>query len=77
MANFTGTNSDEIITRPFVSPTVAATGGTLTGGAGNDVAFLGAGNDVLVRNPGDESGVIEGQAGFDTLEFNGSNRSAA
>ncbi len=43
------------------------------GGRGNDVAFLGAGDDTFVWNPGDGSDVVEGQAGFDTLQFNGSN----
>jgi Ca2+-binding RTX toxin-like protein len=64
----------------------ALTGGSgndvLLGGAGNDVvdggrgadqAFLGTGNDTFVWNPGDGSDVVEGQGGFDTLQFNGSN----
>ena len=42
------------------------------GGDGNDVALLGAGNDTFVWNPGDDNDTIEGQAGFDTLLFNGS-----
>ena len=60
---------------------------TLNGGAGNDVLFgsqgddrrrrtgrpLGAGNDVFVWNPGDGSDTVEGQAGFDRLDFNGAN----
>jgi Ca2+-binding RTX toxin-like protein len=41
------------------------------GGAGDDVALLGAGNDVFVWNPGDNNDVVEGQAGIDTLLFNG------
>src|SRR5262245_31775846 len=45
----------------------------VTGGRGNDAAFLGAGNDRFIWNPGDGSDVVEGQSGFDTLEFNGSN----
>jgi Ca2+-binding RTX toxin-like protein len=45
----------------------------VTGGAGNDVAFLGDGDDKFVWNPGDGSDVVEGQAGTDTLVFNGSN----
>jgi Ca2+-binding RTX toxin-like protein len=45
----------------------------VTGGRGNDTAFLGAGNDRFIWNPGDGSDVVEGQSGFDTLEFNGSN----
>ena len=47
----------------------------VTGGAGNDVAFLGDGNDRFIWNPGDGSDIVEGQAGFDTLEFNGSDAS--
>ncbi|MGE5269449.1 MAG: beta strand repeat-containing protein [Thiohalocapsa sp.] len=43
------------------------------GGRGNDVAYLGAGNDRFIWNPGDGSDVVEGQGGFDTLAFNGSN----
>jgi Ca2+-binding RTX toxin-like protein len=45
----------------------------VTGGRGNDTAFLGAGNDRFIWNPGDGSDVVEGQSGFDTLVFNGSN----
>ena len=43
------------------------------GGRGNDVALLGNGNDTFVWNPGDGSDVVEGQAGTDTLLFNGAN----
>jgi Ca2+-binding RTX toxin-like protein len=43
------------------------------GGRGNDVALLGAGDDTFVWNPGDGSDVVEGQAGRDTLLFNGAN----
>jgi Ca2+-binding RTX toxin-like protein len=46
---------------------------TVIGGRGNDIAFLGNGNDTFVWNPGDGSDVVEGQAGTDTLVFNGSN----
>jgi Ca2+-binding RTX toxin-like protein len=45
----------------------------ILGGRGNDTALMGAGNDTFVWNPGDGSDVVEGQAGFDTLQFNGSN----
>ena len=37
------------------------------------MASLGAGNDTFVWNPGDGSDIVEGQAGADTLQFNGSN----
>ena len=43
------------------------------GGRGNDVALLGSGDDVFVWNPGDGSDTVDGQAGFDTLLFNGAN----
>lgn len=45
----------------------------IVGGRGNDSALMGAGNDTFVWNPGDGSDVVEGQAGFDTLQFNGAN----
>jgi Ca2+-binding RTX toxin-like protein len=45
----------------------------VNGGDGNDVALLGAGDDTFVWNPGDDNDVIEGQAGSDTMLFNGSN----
>jgi Ca2+-binding RTX toxin-like protein len=45
---------------------------TITGGAGRDVAFLGSGDDRFVWNPGDGSDLVEGEDGFDTLTFNGS-----
>src|SRR5687768_9397344 len=47
----------------------------VNGGDGDDSAFLGAGDDTFVWNPGDDNDVIEGQAGFDTMLFNGSNAS--
>jgi Ca2+-binding RTX toxin-like protein len=43
------------------------------GGRGDDVAFMGAGDDTFVWNPGDGSDTVEGQAGLDTLQFNGAN----
>jgi Ca2+-binding RTX toxin-like protein len=45
----------------------------ITGGDGFDVAFMGGGDDVFVWSPGDDNDTIEGQAGSDTLAFNGSN----
>ena len=45
----------------------------INGGDGNDVALMGAGNDTFVWNPGDDNDTIEGQAGIDTLLFNGAN----
>src|SRR5262249_54762714 len=44
---------------------------TIIGGRGNDVLIGGAGDDVFVWNPGDGSDTVEGQGGYDTLQFNG------
>jgi Ca2+-binding RTX toxin-like protein len=41
------------------------------GGDGNDTALMGAGDDTFVWNPGDDNDTLEGQAGFDTMLFNG------
>jgi Ca2+-binding RTX toxin-like protein len=41
------------------------------GGDGNDLALMGAGDDSFVWNPGDDNDTLEGQAGVDTLLFNG------
>jgi Ca2+-binding RTX toxin-like protein len=43
------------------------------GGDGSDTALLGSGDDVFVWNPGDDNDLVEGQAGFDSLRFNGAN----
>ena len=45
----------------------------VNGGRGNDAALLGAGDDTFVWNPGDGSDPVEGQAGTDTMLFNGAN----
>ena len=37
------------------------------------MALLGNGNDTFIWNPGDGSDIVEGQAGTDTLVFNGAN----
>jgi Ca2+-binding RTX toxin-like protein len=46
---------------------------TLDGNGGNDRALLGAGDDTFVWDPGDGSDTIEGEAGVDTMRFNGAN----
>jgi hypothetical protein len=51
----------------------SAGGDGVSGGDGNDVALLGAGDDTFVWNPGDDNDTVEGQAGHDTLQFNGAN----
>ncbi|CAG0944615.1 Mannuronan C5-epimerase AlgE5 [Gammaproteobacteria bacterium] len=45
----------------------------IVGGDGNDLALMGAGDDTFVWNPGDDNDTLEGQSGFDTLQFNGAN----
>ena len=60
----------------------AAGAETLLGGDGNDSldgnggqrpGVLGAGDDTFVWDPGDGSDVVEGEAGADTMRFNGAN----
>ena len=46
---------------------------SLDGNRGNDLAVMGAGDDTFVWDPGDGSDTIEGQAGADTMLFNGAN----
>lgn len=46
-------------------------GDLINGGDGNDTALMGAGDDTFVWNPGDDNDIVEGQAGTDTLLFNG------
>jgi Ca2+-binding RTX toxin-like protein len=45
----------------------------INGGDGDDVALMGAGDDSFVWNPGDDNDTLEGQAGADTMLFNGAN----
>jgi Ca2+-binding RTX toxin-like protein len=45
----------------------------INGGDGDDLALMGAGNDTFVWNPGDDNDTVDGQAGTDTLLFNGAN----
>lgn len=51
----------------------SAGGDVIVGGDGNDLILGGDGDDTFVWNPGDDNDTIEGQAGFDTLLFNGAN----
>jgi hypothetical protein len=43
----------------------------ILGGDGNDFALMGAGDDEFIWNPGDDLDTLEGQAGIDTMDFNG------
>ena len=53
--------------------TIIGSGGAdlVNGGHGSDTALMGAGDDVFVWNPGDGSDIVEGEAGHDTMVFNG------
>jgi Ca2+-binding RTX toxin-like protein len=44
---------------------------SIDGNGGNDLGLLGSGNDTFVWDPGDGSDTVEGQAGADTMLFNG------
>ncbi len=69
-----GDGNDTIIGSRGADQLIGGAGNdVVTGGMGNDVAFLGDGNDQFIWNPGDGSDIVEGQAGTDTLVFNGSN----
>jgi Ca2+-binding RTX toxin-like protein len=46
---------------------------SIDGNGGNDLAILGAGDDTFIWDPGDGSDTVEGQAGADTMVFNGAN----
>ncbi|HXD23102.1 MAG TPA: calcium-binding protein, partial [Gemmatimonadaceae bacterium] len=46
---------------------------TFIGGDGDDLALMGAGDDTFIWNPGDDNDTLEGQAGLDTMLFNGAN----
>ncbi|MBA4099827.1 MAG: hypothetical protein C0484_24015 [Rhodospirillum sp.] len=46
---------------------------TVGGGDGDDTAKLGAGNDSFIWRSGDNNDVVEGQAGTDRVQFDGSN----
>ena len=46
---------------------------TVTGGQGPDTALMAGGDDTFIWNPGDGSDIVEGQAGTDTMVFNGAN----
>src|SRR5690349_18907825 len=46
---------------------------TLTGGPGTDPHLGGDGDDLMIWNPGDGSEAVDGEAGNDTFQFNGSN----
>jgi Ca2+-binding RTX toxin-like protein len=46
---------------------------SIDGNGGVDSAFMGAGDDLFVWDPGDASDIVEGEDGADTMLFNGAN----
>ena len=69
-----GEGNDTIIGGDGADTLIGGNGNdVITGGRGIDAATLGAGDDSFVWNPGDASDVVEGDAGNDTLVFNGAN----
>ncbi len=45
----------------------------IDGNRGNDLALMGDGSDTYQWDPGDANDIVEGQAGIDTIRFNGAN----
>lgn len=69
-----GAGNDTITGGDGADLIIGGTGNDIVaGGRGNDTALLGDDDDTFIWNPGDGSDIVEGQAGFDTLEFNGAN----
>jgi Ca2+-binding RTX toxin-like protein len=68
-----GTGNDTILGSNGVDTLLGGDGDDFVDGQqANDVAFLGADNDVFQWDPGDGSDVVEGQDGTDHMTFNGS-----
>src|SRR5262245_36317146 len=44
---------------------------TVDGNQGADVGVMGAGDDTFIWDPGDGSDTVEGQSGYDTMDFRG------
>ena len=76
MANFTGTDADEIILPGFVSPTVTTSGGSrpsnaadvINAGGGDDVIDSAGGNDVVTGGRGNDVAILG--SGNDTFIWN-------
>jgi hypothetical protein len=68
-----GGNGDDTVAGGSGAETLLGGNGndSIDGNKGNDVAFMGNGNDTFVWDPGDGSDTIEGQNGEDTMVFNG------
>ena len=69
-----GAGSDNLVGGSGAETLLGGAGNdSLDGNKGNDLALLGAGDDTFAWDPGDGSDVVEGEAGADTMRFNGAN----
>ena len=69
-----GAGNDTIVGSVGADALIGGAGNdAVRGGRGNDVASLGDGDDIFTWDPGEGSDVVEGQAGFDAMVFNGNN----
>ncbi len=72
-----GDGNDTLLGGPGADTLVGGDGNdTLTGGTGNDVHQGGAGDDRMIWNNGDNTDVMDGEAGADRVEVNGSTSAA-
>ena len=68
-----GANSDTLLGGNGADVLLGGAGNDVVdGNSGDDVALLGGEDDSFQWDPGDDSDVVEGQDGTDTLTFNGS-----
>jgi Ca2+-binding RTX toxin-like protein len=69
-----GDGNDTIVGSQVVELSLGGNGNdSIDGNRGNDPAFMGAGDDTFIWDPGDGNDTIEGQDGADTMRFNGAN----
>jgi Ca2+-binding RTX toxin-like protein len=69
-----GDGNDTIAGSQVVELSLGGNGNdSIDGNRGNDPAFMGAGDDTFIWDPGDGNDTIEGQDGADTMRFNGAN----
>jgi Ca2+-binding RTX toxin-like protein len=69
-----GAGDDRLIGGNGVETLIGGSGDDfIDGNIGADTALMGAGNDRFQWDPGDGSDTVEGQAGKDAMDFNGSN----
>jgi Ca2+-binding RTX toxin-like protein len=73
-----GEGNDKLVGGSNVDTLIGGNGiDRMIGGRGDDTVSLGDGSDQFTWNPGDGNDHVDGNAGTDTLIFNGSNRHAS